>query len=101
MFVPIPILIVIGLAFLLMLFQMLRASRGPDPLLGAPPKFPQAPVTRRPEMPMTPPATLSPEAEAQIRALLAAGRKIEAIKIARDTMHLGLKDAKDFVEGLE
>ena len=29
------------------------------------------------------------------------GRKIDAIKFARDVTHLGLKDTKDLVESLE
>lgn len=35
------------------------------------------------------------------RALLAAGKKIEAVKLVRERTGLGLKEAKDFVDGLE
>ncbi|MBO9575853.1 MAG: ribosomal protein L7/L12 [Sphingobium sp.] len=40
------------------------------------------------------------ELEAQVRALLADGNKIDAIKLVRETTGLGLKEAKDFVEAL-
>ena len=38
--------------------------------------------------------------EAQVKALIAQGRKIEAIKLLRDifTTRLGLREAKDIVE---
>lgn len=35
---------------------------------------------------------------AELRALMAAGRKIEAIKRVREETGLGLREAKDFVE---
>ena len=44
--------------------------------------------------------TRSAEIEAQARALLADGNKIEAIKLVREATGLGLKEAKDFVERL-
>jgi large subunit ribosomal protein L7/L12 len=92
MFVPIPILIVAGLLILVLIAMIARAGRRRDPLMGgAPPRVP-VPV---------PVATLSPEVERQVRAQLAAGRKIQAIKIARDATHLGLKETKDLVEALE
>jgi large subunit ribosomal protein L7/L12 len=47
------------------------------------------------------PIVLSPPVEAQVRALLAEGRKIEAIKLARTATDLGLKEAKDLVEAME
>lgn len=40
-------------------------------------------------------------AEAAIRAILAAGHKIEAIKRVREETGLGLKEAKDMVEAME
>jgi hypothetical protein len=36
----------------------------------------------------------------RIRALLASGDKIEAVKLYRDLTGVGLKEAKDYVEGL-
>jgi ribosomal protein L7/L12 len=43
---------------------------------------------------------LTQEQVAQIESTLAAGRKIEAIKIYRKATGKGLKEAKDFVEVL-
>lgn len=40
------------------------------------------------------------ELEAQVRALLGAGRKIEAIKLYRARTGADLKSAKDAVEGM-
>lgn len=51
-----------------------------------------------------PPATdaLDDEAfAAQLLVLLAAGRKIEAIRVYRERTGLGLKEARDAVEALE
>jgi hypothetical protein len=90
MFVPIPVLIAAGLVILVLIAMIARAGRRRDPLMGgAPPRVP------------VPVATLPPEIERQVRAQLAAGRKIQAIKIARDATHLGLKETKDLVEALE
>jgi hypothetical protein len=90
MFVPIPVLIAAGFLVLVLIAMIARAGRRRDPLMGgAPPRVP------------VPVATLSPEVERQVRAQLAAGRKIQAIKIARDATHLGLKETKDLVEALE
>lgn len=102
MFVPIPVLIVIGVVFLLLVVLALRSSRGRDPLMGGgrAPAYPAAPAP--PKISMAVPSTsLPPEVEEQVRALMAAGRKIDAIKLARDVTHLGLKETKDLVESLE
>jgi large subunit ribosomal protein L7/L12 len=102
MFIPIPMLIAIGIAFLVLLLFALRSSRGRDPLMGGgqAPHYRPAPIAQK--VAMAPPVVaLPPEVEAQVRALLAAGRKIEAIKLARDVTHLGLKDSKDLVESME
>ncbi len=39
--------------------------------------------------------------QAQVRKLLLAGRKIEAIKLVREKTNAGLKDAKDIVDSIE
>jgi hypothetical protein len=102
MFVPVPVLIAAGVIFLVLLALALRSSRSRDPLMGGG----QAPVYRAPPAVPRLPAealatSLPPEVEEQVRALLAAGRKIDAIKLARDATHLGLKETKDLVESLE
>ncbi len=97
MFVPIPILIAAGLLILVLIAMIARAGRRRDPLMGgAPPRAYRG--TKSMPVPVT---TLPPEIEQQVRAQLAAGRKIQAIKIARDATHLGLKETKDLVEALE
>jgi ribosomal protein L7/L12 len=48
-----------------------------------------------------PAPTVNPDLERQVRELLSKGRKIEAIKIYRQATGLGLKEAKDAVEGME
>jgi large subunit ribosomal protein L7/L12 len=105
MFVPIPVLIAIGVAFLALLLWGIRSSRRRDPLMGgsqpsyrSPPPHQSPPAKDCTDAPFVP---LPPEVEAQVRALLAAGRKIDAIKLARDATHMGLKQTKDLVESLE
>ncbi len=60
--------------------------------LGGMPPSSSTPV-ERPELP--------PEALAEVRAALAAGNKIEAIKLYREHTGLGLKEAKDAVDAME
>lgn len=100
MFIPMPVLIAIGVALLLLAGWALRASRRRDPLMGG-----QAPARRAPltasEVSGVPAASLPPEIEELVRALLTAGRKIEAIKLVREATHIGLKEAKDLVESME
>lgn len=104
MFVPLPVLIAVGLLILVLAAMALRSGRKRDPLMGGAPQAWRAngptPIPSFP--PATLPAgTLPTDVEQQVRALLAAGRKIEAIKLARDATHLGLKETKDLVEAME
>lgn len=103
MFVPIPVLIAIGVVFLVLLALALRSSRGRDPLMGGGqvPRYRPLPTADKAMATAAPVLPLPPEVEQQVRALLAAGRKIDAIKLARDVTHLGLKDTKDLVESME
>lgn len=39
--------------------------------------------------------------DGEIAALLAEGKKIAAVKLTRERLHLGLKEAKDYVEDVE
>jgi ribosomal protein L7/L12 len=79
----------------------------PDPL--PPPAAPPPDVVRAPGPvppvlrpdPVQAPAPRPAALEAELRALLVAGRKIEAVKRAREATGLGLKEAKDLVEGIE
>lgn len=103
MFVPLPILIATGVLILVLVAMVARAGRRRDPLMGgAPPVYRGAKSALGPVPAATlPAATLSPEVEQEVRALLATGRKIQAIKLARDATHLGLKETKDLVEAME
>ena len=104
MFVPLPVLIAAGLLILVLIAIILRSARKRDPLMGGAPRaYRSAPPTPLASLPAAslPGGTLPPEVEADVRALLAAGRKIEAIKLARDATHLGLKETKDLVDAME
>jgi large subunit ribosomal protein L7/L12 len=101
MFVPLPILIVVGFTLLLMIGLIIRRPSKRDPLLGSlPPAVGSQPALPRHEFPSAPLAELPAETEAQVRLLIAAGRKIDAIKLTRDTTRLGLKECKNLVDAL-
>jgi large subunit ribosomal protein L7/L12 len=93
MFVPLPVLIAVGVVFLLLIVRVVRPGRR-DPLMGG-----LQPAYRATKP--APVATLPADTEAEVRALLAAGRKIDAIKLARDVTHLGLRETKELVESME
>ncbi|GAB4216050.1 MAG: hypothetical protein OHK0022_56690 [Roseiflexaceae bacterium] len=64
----------------------------------------RANTTDRPAAPVQPPSAnvaINASGLAEVRQLLAAGNKIQAIKVVRDQTGLGLKEAKDYVEVLE
>lgn len=44
---------------------------------------------------------VTPDLEQQVRSLLAQGKKLEAVKIYKNEVGCGLKEAKDAVEALE
>lgn len=52
-------------------------------------------------VPPVAPAQPGGDVPAEVQALLARGKKIEAIKRVRERTGLGLKEAKDYVEGIE
>jgi hypothetical protein len=45
-------------------------------------------------------APITQEVEAQVKAILDDGRKIEALKALRNATNLGLKEAKDIVDAM-
>ena len=102
MYLPIPILAVLGLAFLLLLVLALRRGGGERDLI-APPR-PGSPAPSPPMRAQAWPASAAPigelaaELDGEVRALLAAGRKIEAIKLVRAATRASLADAKAMVE---
>ncbi len=105
MFVPLPILIAVAVLVVLLVARLVRRGRSVDPLMGGRPSQSLRPVkqaARSPAAPIVlrPPVTLSPAVEAEARALMADGRKIEAIKLVRDATGAGLKESKDLAESL-
>jgi ribosomal protein L7/L12 len=60
----------------------------------------KAPTWRQPSE-LAPPSSgplVLPEVDVEVARILARGKKIEAIKLAREKYGLGLKEAKDYVE---
>ncbi|HEY5723537.1 MAG TPA: ribosomal protein L7/L12 [Allosphingosinicella sp.] len=94
MYVPLPVLAAIGISFLALLLLALRRRSGDRDLI-APPRSAQPPAWPSGALPI---GTAPPELEAELRALLAGGRKIEAIKRVRAVTGLGLAEAKDMIE---
>jgi ribosomal protein L7/L12 len=59
-----------------------------------------SPVRRAPR-PVPPPVALPAQLQDTVRRLLAERKKIQAIKLVREHVSIGLKDAKDLVEAME
>ena len=103
MYIPVPMLAVIAVAFLFLLAFAFRRRDGERDLI-APPRTVVPPASAR----FGPAAAeagnartanfLPPEIADEVRALSAAGRKIEAIKLVRESTGLGLAEAKQLVE---
>src|SRR4051812_22424580 len=98
MYLPLPVLLGLGLAFLLLLVLAFR-RRGDRSDLMAPPRAgpPAVPASSWP-VSAAPIGELPEELVEQVRALRAADRKIEAIKLLRAATGLGLAEAKDMME---
>ena len=104
MYVPVPVMAVVGIAIMILVLIAWR-RRGIDRDLMAPPPFGGPAPLPRAEPPQAWPAGAAPiggalpdEIAGQVRALNAAGRKIEAIKLVRAATGLGLAEAKDLAE---
>jgi large subunit ribosomal protein L7/L12 len=95
MYLPVPVLIAIAALLLILLVLALR-RRGGRPDLTAPPRY--APPPQAWPAGAAPVGDLPPDLAAEVRALLAQDRKIEAIKLVRQATHLGLGEAKELVE---
>jgi hypothetical protein len=97
MYLPVPVLAVLGIALLALALLALRRRGGGRDLI-APPR-PGAPMPPRAwPAGAAPIGDLPPEVEAEVRALAAAGNKIEAIKMLRAATRWSLLDAKEAVE---
>jgi len=106
MYVPLPVLILAGAVLAALLVLALRRRERRD--LVAPPRLGPPPPPPRPILPTrawprgaAPIGDLPEELAAEVRALLAADRKIEAIKLVRQATSLGLGEAKEMVERME
>lgn len=79
---------------------LLGKKRGDRDLIAPPGGLVGAAPSPRPLPPPAPgdPMHLPPEVEAEVRALIAANRKIDAIKRVREITRSSLRDAKDLVE---
>lgn len=84
--------LVIGVVVVLLIIAILRWQRAGINV----PISPALPTAERPPQA----APLPSDLEAQARALLARGKKIEAIKLVRQSTQLGLKEAKEYVDAL-
>lgn len=94
--VPVPVLVAIAAAFLVLLLLALRRRSGARDLIAPPPGY--VPPARPWPAGAAPIGDLPPDLAAEVRALLAQGDKIEAIKLVRAATDLGLAEAKQLVE---
>jgi hypothetical protein len=101
MYVPLWAIILLGLGSLGFLF-MLVGRRGNRDLTRAPstlaPRAAPAPSFTLPPLPN--PEGIPPDIVAELRAMIANGQKIHAIKRVRELTGCGLAEAKDWVDRL-
>ena len=112
MFTPMPVIIACAVIILGIIIWALRrnnvsrgdeisvaSSRTPDP------QYPEPTIIRTNENSAKPfphvARDLSVQEREQLKAMLASGRKIDAIKLAREWTGQGLAEAKNYVEALE
>jgi ribosomal protein L7/L12 len=107
MYLPMPVLAVLGVAALLLLLLAFRRRPGERDLIAPPrtgsfaPPPPAQPWAGGPAVGGAIGAGApGPELAAQVRALCLAGDKLEAIKLLRAATHSSLTDAKETVERL-
>ncbi|WP_369027285.1 ribosomal protein L7/L12 [Qipengyuania sp. RANM35] len=86
MYIPLPFLFLGGV--LLLVFVLAARRRGGGDMI----------ERQRRSTPVSPAEAHKALADPDVAAALAAGRKIEAIKLVRKRTGLGLKEAKDLVE---
>jgi len=92
MFVPLPLIALAVLA--LVVLALLARRRGGGDMIEQQRRMAPPPPARR----MTGESAEKILAQPDIAAAIAAGHKIEAIKLVRERTGLGLKEAKDLVE---
>jgi hypothetical protein len=89
MYLSVPVLAALGIAFLVLLLLAFRRRTGERDLIAPPRPGPAA---------SAPIGDVPAEVQGELRALIAAGRKIEAIKLVRASTGLGLAEAKALVD---
>ena len=103
MYLPIPVLAAIGVGVLVLVLIAWRRRGGERDLIappraGAPTPSPRAKPPRAWPTGAAPIGDLADEVAGEVRKLLAAGHKIEAIRLVRAATGLGLAEAKEMVE---
>jgi ribosomal protein L7/L12 len=93
MYIPLPLLILAGLVFLILLVLAMRPRGRSDDLMAAP-----RPRVQRVAVPARQKLELSSETRVEVERLLANGQVINAIKLVREATGSGLKEAKDAVD---
>jgi len=93
MFIPLPLLILAGLVFLVLLVMAMRPRGRSGDLMAAPRSRVQRVV-----VPARQRLELSSETRVEVERLLANGQVINAIKLVREATGSGLKEAKDMVD---
>ena len=88
MFVPLPLLILAGFVFAILLVLALRPRGRSDDLLAAP----------RMILSASPLPGLTAEMRAEVERMVRVGQVIPAIKLVREATGLGLKEAKEIVD---
>jgi len=93
MFVPLPLLILAGLVFMVLLVMAMRPRGRSDDLIAVPRSRVQRVAVRAGQK-----LELSSETRIEVERLLANDQVINAIKLVREATGSGLKDAKDAVD---
>jgi hypothetical protein len=95
MYLPVWAIILLGVGWLGFLWLLIKRDGGRD--------LTQAPRAAAPSftLPSLPgPEEIPPEVVAELRAMVANGQKLQAIKRLRELTHCSLTDAKEWVERL-
>jgi len=101
MYLPIWAIVLLGIGWLGFVWLLIRRD-GERDLTAAPP-MPFRPAASMPGyvgVPVDTPGDLPPERVAELRAMVAAGQKIQAIKRLRELTNIGLRESKDWIERL-
>jgi large subunit ribosomal protein L7/L12 len=98
MYLPVWSIVLLGIGWLGFLWLLIKRDGGGDLTRAPRAAAPAAPLFTLPPLPG--PEGIPPEVAAELRLLVAQGRKIQAIKRLRELTHCGLAEARDWVERL-